>query len=516
MTYDNNFFVNEIEDLPPSGIDAVSRSRITGFTPPEATVIDTGTQQLESPTVKDILAQREDNPFLRLGVIGGVMGVVCLFLWGIFSIISPKAPTQVAAEVEVEETVEEEPDYQAKLALRDQFHSLEKKSPPQPEQATNKLPPATKPAPLPPTQPVARSVPYAERYPLGRPIPRPSAPRPTYRQAPRPVPNGSRLSEGVSFRNPLGQPVARPIPQPVRVTEPEVPPQEQWQALANFGTVVSSRSIPQPLTQRTPVSQTNSVSAPALLVNNPVSQGELGILNRRQTNTRVVPSAPAITIGRGITKGKIELPLVWDSSLAPEKQQSNRVTVILEEPIYDTKGDAIFERGSVAIVEVQSINDTNGLVTAYVSQIDDTIFNPGELILRNQKKSALVAKASKRSNFGNRLLVGGVDTLSGFGQQILIPETNSTVSNGTAIVTSHRLLRRKTTEPAVTVGQSRNSIGRDLAGSALDGFGSSLSNELEQRNSRNQIGDGGTIFTISQNTTVYLTNIQPLKINPQS
>ena len=172
--------------------------------------------------------------------------------------------------------------------------------------------------------------------------------------------------------------------------------------------------------------------------------------------------------------------------------------MILEEPIYDTEGKAIFDRGSVAIVEVQSINDANGLVTAYVSQINNTTFKPGGLILRNNKKSALVAKASKRSNFGNRLLVGGVDTLSSFGQQILIPETNSTVSNGSAIVTS----------------QSRNSFGRDLAGSALDGFGSSLSSELEQRNNRNQIGDGGTIFTLAQNTTVYLTNIKPLKINP--
>lgn len=224
----------------------------------------------------------------------------------------------------------------------------------------------------------------------------------------------------------------------------------------------------------------------------------MGILNRQRISTRVGRSSPAITIDRSIVKGKIELPLVWDSSLAPSQQQSNQITVILEEAIYDTKGQAIFDRGSVAIVEVQSINDANGLVTAYVSQIDDTTFKPGELILRNQKKSALVAKASLRSNFGNRLLVGGVDTLSGFGQQILIPETNSTVSNGSAIVTS----------------QSRNSIGRDLAGSALDGFGSSLSNELEQRNTRNQIGDGGTIFTLAQNTTVYLTNIKPLKINP--
>ena len=478
MTYDNNFFPNDIEDLPPSGIDAVSRSRITGYTPTEPDVIDTGTDKLESPTVKDITAQREDNPFLRLGVIGGVMGVICLFLWGVFAFLSPDTPTVVEEEVEVEEMVEAEPDYQAQLAFRDQFHSLEKKPQPQTEPETNELPTATKPVSLPPTQPV-QSIP--------RPIPRPPAPRPvprpTYRPAPSPTPYGSR--------NPLGQ--------VVKVTKPEVPPQEQWLALANFGTGVSSRSIPQPRNQvrRTP-NQTNSTPTPALLVNNPISQGELGILNRRRTNTKVVPSTPAIAISRSITKGKIELPLVWDSSLTPEQQQSNQITVILEEPIYDTEGNAIFDRGSVAIVEVQSINNANGLVTAYVSQIDDTTFNPGELILRNKKKAALVAKASKRSNFGNRLLVGGVDTLSSFGQQILIPETNSTVSNGTAIVTS----------------QSRNSVGRDLAGSALDGFGSSLSNELEQRNNRNQIGEGGTIFTLAQNTTVYLTNIKPLKINP--
>ena len=485
MTYDNNFFPNAIEDLPPSGIDAVSRSRITGYTPTEPNVIDTGTEQLESPTIKDIMAQREDNPFLRLGVIGGVMGIICLFLWGIFAFLSPKAPTEVAEEVEVEETVETEPDYQAQLAFRDQFHSLEKKPEPQLEPATNELPTATKPVSLPPTQPVVQSVPP-------RPIPRPPAPRPvprpTYRPAPKPVARPIPYAQ----RYPLGQ--------PVRVKdEPKVPPQEQWLALANFGTGVSSRSIPQSRTQirRTP-NQTDSISAPTLLVNNTVSQGELGILNRRRTDTKVVRSSPLIAIDRSIAKGKIELPLVWDSSLAPEQQQSKQITVILEEPIYDTEGKAIFDRGSVAIVEVQSINDTNGLVTAYVSQINNTTFKPGELILRNNKKSALVAKASKRSNFGNRLLVGGVDTLSSFGQQILIPETNSTVSNGSAIVTS----------------QSRNSVGRDLAGSALDGFGSSLSDELEQRNNRNRIGDGGTIFTLSQNTTVYLTNIKPLKINP--
>ena len=385
----------------------------------------------------------------------------------------------MAEEVEVEETVEAEPDYQAQLAFRDQFHSLEKKPQPQTEPETNELPTATKPESLPSTQSPVKSVPP-------RPISRPPAPRPVPRPTYRPVP----------------KPVAQLVP---AVTKPEVPPQEQWLALANFGTGVSSRSIPQPRNQAqrsntrlTPVSQTNSTSAPALLVNNSISQGELGILNRRRTNTKVVPSAPEIAISRGITKGKIELPLVWDSSLTPEQQQSNQITVILEEPIYDTEGKVIFDRGSVAIVEIQSINDANGLVTAYVSQIDDTTFNPGELILRNKKKSALVAKASKRSNFSNRLLVGGVDTLSSFGQQILIPETNSTVSNGTAIVTS----------------QSRNSVGRDLAGSALDGFGSSLSNELEQRSDRNQIGDGGTIFTLAQNTTVYLTNIKPLKINP--
>ena len=473
MTYDNNFFPNGIEDLPPSGIDAVSRSRITGYTPSDPNVIDTGTEQLESSTVRDIMAQREDNPFLRLGVIGGVMGVICLFLWGIFAFLSPDTPTEVAEEAEVEETLEAEPDYKAQLAFRDQFYSLEKKPEPQTELETNELPPATKPELLPSSKPAVQPVPP-------RPIPQPATPRPVPRPTYRPAPKS----------------VAR-LPQPVpAVTKPEVPPQEQWLALANFGTGVLSRSITQSSVRHPNNSPANPT--PALLVNNSVSQGELGILNRRRIKSKVDRLTPAVTIDRGIVKGKIELPLVWDSSLAPEQQQSKQITVVLEEPIYDTEDKNIFDRGSVAIVEVQSINDTNGLVTAYVSRINDTIFNPSELILRNQKKSALVAKASKRSNFGNRLLVGGVDTLSSFGQQILIPETNSTVSNGTAIVAS----------------QSRNSIGRDLTGSALDGFGSSLNSELEQRNSRNQIGDGGTIFTLSENTTVYLTNIKPLKINP--
>jgi hypothetical protein len=421
------------------------------------------------------MAQREDNPFLRLGVIGGVMGIICLFLWGTFTLLSPKAPTELAEEAQVEETETEvaEPDYQAQLAFRDQFHSLEKKPELQSQPTANELPPVTLPTTLPTNKPVAQSVP--------RPIPRPPAPRPAILTAPRPT-----------YR-----PVLRPVAQPVRAkAEPEVSSQEQWQALANFGTGISSRPSSRPLSQPPNTFPTNSPPAAALLINNPLSQGELGILNRR-SNTNVLKSIPAIAIDRGSVKAKIELPLVWDSSLTPEQQQSNQITLILEEPIYDTEENIIFDRGSVAIVEVDSINEANGLVTAYVTQIEDTTFESGELILRNQKKSALVAKASKRSNFGNQLLVGGLDTLSSFGQQILIPETNSTVSNGSAIVTS----------------QSRNNLGRDLAGSALDGFGSSLSNELNQRSSRNQIGDGGTIFTLSAGTTVYLTNIQPIQVN---
>jgi hypothetical protein len=288
-------------------------------------------------------------------------------------------------------------------------------------------------------------------------------------------------------------------------TTSRVDPQEQWQTIADFGTGVSSRSLVSSTksqsiaNRRDPlVAPVNPASKPTVLLasNNSVSQGELGILNR-QKQASFPQAAQPVRLNRAITKGKIELPLVWDSSLASEQQQSNKITVVLEEPIYDLNGDLVFDSNSVAILQVDSINESNGLVTAYVTQIEDTTFAPGEIILRNQKKSALVAKASKRSNFGNQLLVGGVDTLSSFGQQILIPETNSTVSNGSAIVTS----------------QSRNSLGRDLAGSALDSFGSSLSTELNQRSSRNQIGDGGTIFTLSAGTTVYLTNIQPIQVN---
>lgn len=479
MTHNNNPTNQLIEDVPPSGIDAYVRGSVTDYIPEPVSVIDTGSTPLQSPTVRDIVAQREDNPFLRLAVIAGVMGIIAAFLWIIFAILSPKAP-EVAKETPTEEKAEAavEPDYQAQLAFRDQFHSLEAKTEAvEPEINATELPPAVTPPPLPkPSQPI----PQAQI--VARPLPRPAPPL-----------------------------LAPSIPRAVLRAKPElktnsrVDPQEQWQTIADFSTGVSSRSLvsstkSQTIANRrdTLVAPVNPASKPTVLLasNNSVSQGELGILNR-QKQTSFPQAAQPVRLNRAITKGKIELPLVWDSSLASEQQQSNQITVVLEEPIYDLNGDLVFDSNSVAILQVDSINESNGLVTAYVTQIEDTTFAPGEIILRNQKKSALVAKASKRSNFGNQLLVGGVDTLSSFGQQILIPETNSTVSNGSAIVTS----------------QSRNSLGRDLAGSALDGFGSSLSTELNQRSSRNQIGDGGTIFTLSAGTTVYLTNIQPIQVN---
>ena len=487
MTHNNNPTNQLIEDVPPSGIDAYARRSVTDYTPEPASVIDTGSIPLQSPTVQDIVAQREDNPFLRLAVIAGVMGIIAAFLWIIFAILSPKAP-EVAKETPTQEKAEAavEPDYQAKLAFRDQFHSLEAKTEVvEPEINATELPSAVPPPPLPTT-----SQPIPQAQIVARPIPRPAPPLPTL-------------------------PILRAVPQakpelkPTSKTTSRVDPEEQWQTIANFGTGVSSRSLVSRTKSPTFASRRDTLVAPVnpavnpaskptvfLASNNSVSQGELGILHR-QKQTSFPPAAQPVRLNRAITKGKIELPLVWDSSLAPEQQQSNQITVVLEEPIYDLHGDIVFDSNSVAILQVDSINEANGLVTAYVTQIEDTTFAPGELILRNQKKSALVAKASKRSNFGNQLLVGGVDTLSSFGQQILIPETNSTVSNGSAIV----------------ISQSRNSIGRDLAGSALDGFGSSLSDELNQRSSRNQIGDGGTIFTLSAGTTVYLTNIQPIQVN---
>lgn len=491
MTYNNNY--NVIEDLPPSDLDLEARRRVTGYQSPDPSVIDTGVIQLESPTVKDVIAEREDNPFLRLAVVSGVFGIVVVFLWGIFAFVSPKAPKIAETPEEVETvTTEIEPDYQAKLAFRDQFHSLEKKQNEVLEVEVNsELPSVPVPQSTPPL-PVSDSV--------ARPIPQPAPPRSipipnlTARAIPRPTPS---------------RPIARFTEATARsqtVLPSKVDPQEKWTALADFGTRVSSRQVSAQTktiakrhnTSTDTVTSTNEpITPPALLVNRVISQGELGILNR-QTQASFPQPAPKLTLNRGIAKAKIELPLVWDSSLTTQEQQSSQLTVVLAEPLLDPTGQTVFESGSVAVVQVQSINDANGLVTAYVSQINDTTFSPGEMILRNSKKSALVAKASKRSDFGDQLLAGGIDTLGNFGTQLLIPETTSVISNGSAVVTN----------------QSRNRIGRDLVGSALDGFGSTLSSELQQRNTRNQIGDGGTIYTLSPGETVYLTNIRPITINP--
>lgn len=471
MTHNNNH--TNIEELPPGDFDNDTRKQITGYQPQEP--IDTGASIIESQTVKNIVAQREDNPYLRLTVLMGVTGIVGLFLWLIFALISPKAPEQIAEEPETEEPaeiVELEPDYQAKLALTDQFYSLEKK--PKPElkpqievKAESELPPV-KPAPVPAPTPI----------PVSRPAPPRPVPRPVYRSAPAPVPANQVAPK------------------------PKANPQEQWLALADFGTGVAARpnfNKSRTIAERRNLKKTNSTQSfePALLVNRAVSQGELGILNRR-TQASFPQSAPSVTLARGTAKAKIELPLVWDSSLLPQEQQTSQLTIVLEEPLLDLEGQEIFAVGSVAIVEVRSINNGNGLVSAYVSQINDTLFQPGELILRNKKKSALVAKGSKRSDFGDQLLIGGVNSFGNFGQQLLQSETSSTTFNGSTTITS----------------QSRNSFGRDLAGSTLDGFSESLGTELQQRNRRNQIGDGGSIYTLSEGTTVYITNVNPIKIAP--
>ena len=64
MTYDNSFFPNDIEDLPPSGIDAVSRSRITGYTPTEivagvittSVYLPTSVRATEAPVKYDLIS----------------------------------------------------------------------------------------------------------------------------------------------------------------------------------------------------------------------------------------------------------------------------------------------------------------------------------------------------------------------------------------------------------------------------------------------------------------------------
>jgi hypothetical protein len=484
MTHNN--FQTHIEDVPPSDINAQARHRFTKYEP--AKPIDTGTYKLESPTVKDIAQEREDNPFLRLAVLAGLTGVVGLFLWGIFALLSPKAPKQVVEEPQkVEETVTTEEDVAAELALRDQFHSLETKTEPQIQleaDSMSELPPVTS-APIPASSPTPPIEP--------RPIPRPAPP-------PRPV-SQSTFLRPVPRLTSSPQSVATVKSTPIS----QVDSQQQWQTLANFGTGISLRSTvtsdkSQLAAKRHNPAQTsvsNDSPLPALLLSRAVSQGELENLNR-QAQANLPKSAPVHTLERSNVKAKIELPLVWDSSLSPQEQQSNQLSLVLEEPLFDLEGEILFDSGSVAIVEVQSINSANGLVSAHVSQINDTLFQPGELLLRNKKKSALLAKGSKRSDFGEQLLIGGVSSLGSFGQQLLKSEVNTTTFNGSTTITS----------------QNRNSVGRDLAGSALEGFSGALEAELQQRTSRNQIGDGGTIYSLSEGTTVYITNIKPIKIAP--
>ncbi|MEL6439158.1 MAG: hypothetical protein AAFQ80_07910 [Cyanobacteria bacterium J06621_8] len=447
VTEEQSYFP-EVDGLPPTG--SFNRAEVTGYNS-QPQVIDTDQELISSETVEG-LNLTEENPYLRLLVIAGIMAFSLGSLWLVFGVLlrTPQSPVvEVKEQQQSQPTVKAEPDYQAKLALKDQQHHFSQTSPPKIE-----------------VKPEVETLTQPQPQPIAQPV-QPAPPIVSLRPAPAPVP----------------QQVSTPV-------VPEVPPQEQWQSLADsFGSGVQTRKIPQP--KAAVVSQKAEPSSEATTIaSRSVSLAEQNILSRRRLKPVVNPSVTQTVIDSGLIKAEISLPLVWDGSISAQQQQSREIVAVLKDPVFDSQGKTIFSKGVSAVIQVNSIS-SSGLISAHVTQIDGVKIPSGELILRDKKKSALVAKSRKTNNFSNLLAAGGVSTVGTLGEQLLTSDT-SVVSNGFSVVSS----------------QTRNNVGRDVVGSALSGFGSALADEFNQNR---EVGTG-QIYVLPQGETVYLSNIRRLYI----
>ena len=408
-------------------------------------------------------------------VTGSIFTLVAIFYQN-FIQPKPVVVEESTPEIERVELEAEEDDNKAEAALIRQRLRLEKESQ-QPIQVSVENPPQPIPEPI--AQPAA-------------PTPQPVAVRPQPRPQPRPQ--------------------ARPQPEPED-------PYDAWKRLSQFSQTLNAESATtaqQPDSSAVALARRNTPAtnqAPPNQQTQPktLSTGEQGILARvpsRKLEPLPVSSNPN-TLDLGAFKAKVQLPLVWDGNIdSPEQQQTDRLLLKTTEPIFDNAGVAIAPKGADVYAKVLSVSEGNGLVTAYVEEISywegaeykTRNFSPQELIVRDKTKGPLIAKSNRKSGTRSRVIASSISTLNAVGEELIRDRSDSTttISNGTTIT---------------SVDNSSDELQSRIAGAILQGVADPLLQEVRRRNVPDQIGDQGSIFTIKEGTTLFLTPVKPLVIN---
>jgi hypothetical protein len=312
------------------------------------------------------------------------------------------------------------------------------------------------------------------------PVPQTAKPQPTARVTPvqpQPIP-------------PRSVPIRTLTKTEVKAPEPEVDPFEQWNALANAGTLwgnveieptvqASLEESPAPIAEVKIASATlGSGSLPSIGGNrsSPVaypepiepsiefsalSSGALGILQRRRSTSFEASTQAEIPMG-AMAEAKLMTPIIWSG-----ENSNMRSAVELKEALKDLEGNEVLPRGTVFITEITNVDEDSRLVeqTAIAilyekdgQRVQENI-PPGLVLILDEDLEPLKASRVDRRGFSLDRSISQVLGLAGD-----------------------------------ELDDSDNILG-SAAGSALDNF----SNQMQRTSSR---GDRATALTVRAGKTV--------------
>jgi Bacterial conjugation TrbI-like protein len=483
-------YINELidEELTPK-----EELEISGYQPEQVALIDQEFLiQRDSEQAEPI--DESENPLIRFAIasllVGGVMGFGWM-VWSIFFASKPvvKAPTPketptIVASGESDEAAR----LKAELALRNQAsRNLEQ---PQKQVKPERIQPVTNSKVRPVNPPAPRII--RERIP--------SPPR--------------IIRETVTVNKPQSKPVSVTSPTP---KVEKIDPFERWNQLATLGQQTIKNSdvtaekqittlpdnsttakIPEQSTTEKTFQQNESTNiipavaisnsqtnSPITLTNKTETQtpGEWGILNRTNPNIEQNDSQTAFSepnspmqIQIGTTaKGDVVVPLIWTQ----EGKNRVRFAVRSQEDIRSTDNRVVFPKGTVLIVDVDSVSKANKLVQHSVvaiiykdklGQVKQQQIPQGVISIQTEDNKPLIAQAlsDKGKAIAQQDILIGLLGATGRAGEIFNQnqsQSSSVISNGGL---SSQIVSTKANKP-------------NILGAAVEGFFKPMSQRLSQR-----------------------------------
>lgn len=473
-----NFHIPNKNSLDENSLSPSEEKELSGYNEETIELLEKQ-YQIEKEENTEV-RQTSEKPIVRLltvlTITGTVMGILGFF-WLAF--VSPRPPRQVAKKptpIATTSTVpDENSELKGQLAFQDQQSQLEQQKPttkPQTAPAPNASTPQ-KPTKTAPPRTVTRTIVRQEPAP---PVTPPSPARRAIASNPLPI------------RTPQVIPSRSPAP---TVNASAVDPLEQWSALAALGQArgvspretapdeqkptlsTASNESKQPIEDESESTPSNSnptqenrplirsVQLGAVNRHNvsyttasdrssspetaEMTPGEMGIINQIPTDTGRTTAnteqTKTVAIGTS-TLAKVTTPMIWDQS--GSMTDNGRFTVTLSKDMLATDGSIALPRGTVLVVQTQSVNPGNKLVDTSVvavvyqdnsGNIQQEQVPPGNILIRGANTHPLIAK-NLVDNGGEivrqDLLIGIVGSLGKIGEIINRPKQQTTIhQNGT-------------------------------------------------------------------------------------